>query len=46
LDGRTVAAFTFSQTAIIKIEKAGGECLSLMKLIEKDPKGSGVRIIV
>jgi large subunit ribosomal protein L18e len=45
-DGRTVAAFTFSQTAIIKIEKAGGECLSLMKLIEKNPKGSGVRIIV
>ncbi len=46
LDGRTVAAFTFSQTAVTKIEKSGGECISLMKLIEKNPKGSGVRIIV
>ncbi|MCJ7760638.1 50S ribosomal protein L18e, partial [Candidatus Bathyarchaeota archaeon] len=41
---RTVAAFTFSQTAMAKIEKSGGECMSLIKLIEKNPKGSGVRI--
>ena len=45
-DDRTVAAFAFSQTARIKIQKSGGECLSFAKLIEKYPKGSGVRIIV
>ena len=41
-----IAAFNFSETAKKKIEKAGGEYLSLEALIEKNPRGSGVRIIV
>ncbi|MFX0114864.1 MAG: 50S ribosomal protein L18e [Candidatus Hodarchaeota archaeon] len=41
----TVAALNFSANARVKIEQAGGECLSLLKLIEKNPRGSGVRIL-
>ena len=41
----SVAAFNFSETARRKIEEKGGECLSLRELVERDPKGSGVRII-
>lgn len=41
-----IAAFNFSDAAKKKIERAGGEYLSLEELIEKNPKGSGVRIIV
>ena len=41
----TVAAFKFSTSARLKIEQAGGECLSLPMLIEKNPRGSGVRIL-
>lgn len=40
-----VAAWRFSNSAREKIEKAGGECLSIDELVEKNPKGSGVRII-
>lgn len=39
----TVAAYKFSQTAIEKIEKLG-ETLSINELMERDPKGSNVRI--
>jgi large subunit ribosomal protein L18e len=41
----SVAAFSFSMKAKEKIEGAGGECLSLKTLVERNPKGSGVRII-
>jgi len=41
----SVAAFDFSETARRKIKEEGGECLSLGELIERNPKGSGVRII-
>jgi len=41
----TVAAFSFTEEARKKIEEAGGECLSLSALAERNPKGSGVRII-
>jgi len=40
-----VAALNFSATAREKIEKAGGECLSLRMLIDENPRGSGVRIL-
>jgi len=40
-----VAAWKFSKTAKQKIEKAGGKCYSILELIEKNPKGSNVRII-
>ncbi|MEM2094914.1 MAG: 50S ribosomal protein L18e [Candidatus Bathyarchaeia archaeon] len=41
----TVAAFAFTKEARRKIEEAGGECLSLITLVERNPKGTGVRII-
>jgi len=40
-----VAAWKFSKTAREKIEKAGGKCYTIIELIEKNPKGSNVRII-
>jgi len=40
-----VAAFKFSRKAREKIEKAGGKCLSILELLQKNPKGSGVRIL-
>ncbi len=46
IGGRTVAAFCFSEMAKKKIEGAGGRCLSLEALVDENPKGSGVRIIV
>ena len=41
----TVAALRFSKPAKEKIEKAGGKCLSLEELAEKNPKGSKIRIM-
>jgi large subunit ribosomal protein L18e len=41
----TVGALKFSASAEEKIKKAGGKCLSIEEMIEKHPKGSGVRII-
>ncbi|MGB9940912.1 50S ribosomal protein L18e [Methanosarcina sp.] len=40
----TVAALTFSDSAIDKITGAGGKCLSLEEIMEANPKGSGIRI--
>ena len=40
-----VAAWKFSRKARQKIEKAGGKCYSIVELMEKNPKGSNVRII-
>ena len=40
-----VAAIDFSQQAAEKIIDAGGECLDITLLLEKNPQGSGVRII-
>ncbi|MCD6492674.1 MAG: 50S ribosomal protein L18e [Archaeoglobaceae archaeon] len=41
----TVAALSFSESAKRKIENAGGKCLTIMELLEENPKGSGVRIM-
>lgn len=41
----TVAALSFSESAKRKIENAGGKCLTIMQLLEENPKGSGVRIM-
>jgi len=41
----TVAAFTFSESAKKKIEKANGTCVSIYDLLEKNPKGKGLRIL-
>ncbi|MEM5797969.1 MAG: 50S ribosomal protein L18e [Candidatus Aenigmatarchaeota archaeon] len=40
-----IAAYRFSAAAKKKIENAGGVCLSIPELMEKRPKGSGVKII-
>ena len=42
----TVAAYDFSLTAYNKLREAGCEILSIPELIERYPKGSGVKIIV
>lgn len=41
----TAAAYKFTDQARKKIEKAGGQCFSLIELAEKHPKGSGIRIL-
>lgn len=40
-----IGAFKFSQTARIKIQKAGGSCVTLSELAADHPKGSNVRIL-
>ena len=40
-----IAAFRFSGSALLKIQESGGTVLSLQELMEKNPKGSKVRII-
>ncbi len=41
----TVAALAFSEKAKEKISAAKGKCLSLFKLIKKNPKGSNIKLI-
>jgi len=40
-----VAAFAFSEQAQRKISDAKGKCMSIPELVEKNPKGSHVKII-
>ena len=40
----TVAAWRFSSKAREKIESSGGEAISIEELLEKNPKGSNVKI--
>jgi large subunit ribosomal protein L18e len=40
-----IAAHRFTSQAKEKIVNAGGQCLSLVELAEKYPKGSGVKIL-
>jgi large subunit ribosomal protein L18e len=41
----SVAAFSFSDQAKVKISKAKSKCLSILDLLESNPKGSNVRIL-
>lgn len=41
-----VAAFDFSSQAKEKIKTAGGKTLTIKELIEKNPKGENIRIMV
>lgn len=41
----TIAAVNFSDNAKNKILSAGGKCISIEELVEKYPKGSGVKIM-
>jgi large subunit ribosomal protein L18e len=40
-----IAALSFSKRAEEKIGISGGECLDIFEIIEKNPKGSKIRII-
>ena len=40
-----VAAFAFSEQARSKILEAKGKCLSILELVEKNPKGTNVKIL-
>jgi len=42
----TVVAIAFSAEAVRKITSAGGRVVHILKLLEENPRGSGVRIIV
>ncbi len=44
--GQTVAAFSFSDGAKAKIAASGGRTLSIRELMEENPNGKGVRILV
>jgi len=41
----TVAAFRFSKDAEKKIQDAGGNVLSIIEIIDKNPKGTNIRIM-
>ncbi len=41
----TVAAFSFSKSAVIKLKKAGGKNLTIKELIRKNPKGKNIKIL-
>jgi large subunit ribosomal protein L18e len=41
-----VAALAFSDSARRKIEEAGGRCMSIRDLMQENPAGSGIRILV
>ena len=41
----TVAAFQASESARVKIEKAGGKVMDIPALVSENPKGSSVRIM-
>lgn len=46
LDHRVVvAAYAFTKAARAKIESVGGEVLTIPQLVERNPQGSGVRIL-
>ncbi len=42
----TIAAFSFSESALMKIKLAGGKAISIEDLIQENPRGSGVRVII
>ncbi len=42
----TVAAVAFSEEALRKIKAAGGRAIHILQLIEENPRGSRVKIIV
>jgi large subunit ribosomal protein L18e len=41
----TVAAFSFSQSAVEKIKNAKGTVMTIQELAKKNPKGENVRIL-
>jgi large subunit ribosomal protein L18e len=42
----TVAAFSFSYTALEKIEAAGGRAVHILEMVKENPRGSNMKIII
>jgi large subunit ribosomal protein L18e len=42
----TIAAANFSMSAVKKIQKSGGKTISIRELIETNPKGTNIRIVI
>jgi len=42
----TVSAANFSMSAVEKIQKAGGKAITIRELMENNPKGTNVRIVI
>jgi len=42
----TVAAIAFSKSAVEKIRAAGGKVIHILQLLEENPRGSKVKIII
>ncbi|MGQ9719960.1 MAG: 50S ribosomal protein L18e [Candidatus Jordarchaeum sp.] len=40
-----IAALTFSEEAVNKTKKSGGECVTIRELMKRNPSGSKVKII-
>ncbi len=41
----TIAAFKFSPRALVKVEKAGGRCIAIPRLVEENPHGTNVKLL-
>ncbi len=41
----TIAAFKFSPKTLVKVEKAGGRCIPISRLVEENPQGTKVRLL-
>lgn len=41
----TIAALSFSRTALAKIEGSGGRHIHILDLLKENPRGSGVKIV-
>ena len=42
----TVACYSISKSALVKLEESGSKRISIEKLLEEKPTGKGVRIII
>ncbi len=42
----TIAAFSFSYSALEKINNAGGKAVHILELVKENPKGKGLKIII
>ncbi len=42
----TIAAFSFSETALNKIKAGGGRGITIRDLLKENPEGRGVKIII
>ena len=41
----TIAAFQFSPKTLVKVEKAGGRCVPIPRLVEENPHGTRVKLL-